>query len=41
LKQARNQLRQAVYDQAAKTYPVELQDATLEEWRLKLTGKQR
>ncbi|MBF8268948.1 MAG: putative peptidyl-prolyl cis-trans isomerase, PpiC-type [Gammaproteobacteria bacterium] len=36
LQQARAQLRQAIYDQASKTYPVELQDTTLEEWRQQL-----
>ena len=34
--QARAQLRQAIYDQASKTYPVELPDTTLEEWRQQL-----
>ena len=38
VQQARAQLRQAIYDQAGKTYPLELQDATIEEWRLKLVG---
>jgi parvulin-like peptidyl-prolyl isomerase len=36
LKQARVQLRQAIYDQARKTYPVEVKDAKVEEWRLRL-----
>lgn len=31
-----NQLRQAIYKQASKTYPVEIPDKTIEEWRLKL-----
>jgi hypothetical protein len=36
VRQARAQLRQAVYDQARKTYPVEVKDAKVEEWRLRL-----
>jgi len=36
LKQARVQLRQAVFEQARKTYPVDLKDAKIEEWRLRL-----
>ncbi len=35
--QAVAQLRQAVYEQAGKTYPVELQDAQIEEWRAQLS----
>ena len=35
-KQLQNQLRRAVYKQAAETYPVDINDKTLEEWRLKL-----
>ena len=36
INQARAQLRNAIYEQAKKTYPVELQDAKIEEWRLRL-----
>jgi len=36
LQQARAQLRQAVYDQASKTYPVDVKDNTTEEWRQQL-----
>ena len=36
LQQARVQLRQAIYDQAGKTYPVDLQEQTIEEWRQQL-----
>lgn len=35
-KQLQNQLRRAVYKQAAETYPVDIDDKTVEEWRLKL-----
>lgn len=35
-KQLRNQLRHAVYKQAAETYPIDINDKTIEEWRLKL-----
>ena len=35
-KQLQNQLRRAVYKQAAETYPVDINDKTIEEWRLKL-----
>jgi peptidylprolyl isomerase len=35
-KQLQNQLRRAVYKQAAETYPVDIDDKTIEEWRLKL-----
>jgi len=34
--QLRNQLRQAIFKQAAETYPVTLDDKKIEEWRLKL-----
>jgi len=34
--QARTQFRKAIYEQAAKTYPVELSDNKIEEWRLRL-----
>ncbi|NKB39220.1 MAG: hypothetical protein GKR93_18980 [Gammaproteobacteria bacterium] len=34
--QVRGQLRTAVFEQAAKTYPVELSDNKIEEWRLRL-----
>lgn len=37
LQQARAQLRQAVYDQAGKTYPVDVKDTTIEEWRQQLS----
>ena len=36
LKQARAQLRIAIYNQARSTYPVELKDNKVEEWRLRL-----
>jgi len=36
LKQARAQLRIAIYNQARRTYPVELKDNKVEEWRLRL-----
>lgn len=36
VRQARVQLRQAIYDQARKTYPIEVKDAKVEEWRLRL-----
>lgn len=32
----RAQLRQAIYKKASETYPVDIQDKTIEEWRLKL-----
>jgi parvulin-like peptidyl-prolyl isomerase len=35
-RQAQAQLRQAIYEQARKTYPVDLADARVEEWRLRL-----
>lgn len=35
-KQARLQLRNAILDQARKSYPVELEDKKVEEWRLRL-----
>ncbi|MFQ5660582.1 MAG: peptidylprolyl isomerase [Gammaproteobacteria bacterium] len=35
-KQAVAQLRQAIYDQAEKSYPVDLKDKKIEEWRLRL-----
>lgn len=35
-KQARIQLRQAIYEQASKTYPIDLKDNKVEEWRLRL-----
>ena len=35
LKQARNELRQAIFKQAAETYPVTIDDNQLDEWRLK------
>lgn len=34
--QVQNQLRQAIYEQAAKTYPVEIPGNKIEEWRLRL-----
>lgn len=34
--QVQNQMRQTIYKQASETYPVDLQDKTIEEWRLKL-----
>ena len=36
IKQLRIQLRQAVFKQASVTYPVDLEDRKIEEWRLKL-----
>lgn len=36
IKQARTQLRQAIYNQAAKKYPVDVTDNTVEQWRLRL-----
>jgi len=36
LKQLRIQIRQAVFKQASITYPVDLDDKNMEEWRLKL-----
>ncbi len=36
LKQLRIQIRQAVFKQASITYPVDLDDKSMEEWRLKL-----
>jgi len=36
IKQLRIQLRQAVFKQASVTYPVDLEDKKIEEWRLKL-----
>ena len=36
LQQLRTQLRQAVFKQASTTYPVDLNDKKMEEWRLKL-----
>ena len=36
LKQAVAQLRKAIYDQAAKTYPVDIKDNMIEQWRRKL-----
>lgn len=36
IRQARAQLRQAVYDQARKTYPIDVKDPKVEEWRLRL-----
>jgi peptidylprolyl isomerase len=36
VRQARAQLRQAIYDQARKTYPIDVKDAKVEEWRLRL-----
>ena len=36
VKQAKTQLRQAIYNQAEKTYPVDLQDKTIEAWRQRL-----
>ncbi|MCH8977309.1 MAG: peptidyl-prolyl cis-trans isomerase [Proteobacteria bacterium] len=36
LKQLRIQIRQAVFKQASITYPVDLNDKNMEEWRLKL-----
>ncbi len=34
--QVRAQLRKAIYEQAAKTYPLEISDNKIEEWRLRL-----
>ena len=34
--QVRAQLRQAIYEQAAKTYPLEISENKIEEWRLRL-----
>jgi len=36
LKQVRTQLRKAIFEQAAKTYPVEISNNKIEEWRLRL-----
>ena len=36
LQQLKTQIRQAVFEQASITYPVDLNDKKLEEWRLKL-----
>ena len=36
IKQVRAQLRKAIFEQAAKTYTVELPDNKIEEWRLRL-----
>ncbi len=36
INQVRAQLRKAIYEQAGKTYPVELSDNKIEEWRLRL-----
>jgi parvulin-like peptidyl-prolyl isomerase len=36
IKQLRIQLRQAVFKQASVTYPIDIQDKKIEEWRLKL-----
>jgi parvulin-like peptidyl-prolyl isomerase len=36
IKQVRAQLRKAIFEQAAKTYAVELPDNKIEEWRLRL-----
>ncbi|MFT7461523.1 MAG: parvulin-like peptidyl-prolyl isomerase [Planctomycetota bacterium] len=36
ISQVRTQLRQAIFEQAAKTYPVDLSDNKIEEWRLRL-----
>ncbi|MGH8245234.1 MAG: peptidylprolyl isomerase, partial [Gammaproteobacteria bacterium] len=36
INQARAQLRTAIYDQARKSYPVEVADKKIEEWRLRL-----
>ena len=36
LKQLRIQIRQAIFKQASVTYPVDLEDKKMEEWRLKL-----
>lgn len=38
LKQAKTQLRQAIYNQAEKAYPVDLQDKTIETWRQRLVN---
>jgi len=35
-KQIRQQLRNAIYEQASKTYPVDINDKKIEEWYLKL-----
>jgi parvulin-like peptidyl-prolyl isomerase len=34
--QLENQLRQAIFKQASETYPVDINDKIIEEWRLKL-----
>ena len=36
IKQVQGQLRNAIYEQAAKTYPVDINDNKIEEWRLRL-----
>lgn len=36
LSRAQVQLRNAIFEQAAKTYPVEVSDSRIEEWRLRL-----
>jgi parvulin-like peptidyl-prolyl isomerase len=36
VKQVRTQLRTAIFEQAGKTYPVDLPEAKIEEWRLRL-----
>ena len=35
-KQAERQFRKAIFDQAGKTYPIEVSDKKIEEWRLRL-----
>ena len=38
-KQVATQLRQAVFEQASKTYPVNISDSEIENWRSQLTAK--
>lgn len=40
IKQANNELRQAIYKQAAISYPVDVDDKRIEEWRLQLRTNQ-
>jgi len=41
IQQARAQLRKAVFDQARQTYPQGVEEATVEEWRLRLRGNRQ
>ncbi len=36
IKQLKAQIREAVFKQASITYPIDLDDKKIEEWRLKL-----